>query len=119
LHFQGKCQLPLEGSWHAQTVSLRTREIGLRVACGARPADILRMVASEGAVMIGAGAALGLLGALGATRLLSTMIYGVSPRDPIALGAAALLLALMAALAIHVPARRAARLDPMVALRSS
>jgi predicted permease len=103
----------------AQTVSLRTREIGLRVACGARPSDILRMVASEGAVMIGAGAALGLLGALGANRLLSTMLYGVSPHDPVALGAAGLLLGLMAALAIYLPARRAARLDPMVALRAS
>jgi putative ABC transport system permease protein len=103
----------------SQMVSLRTREIGLRMACGAQPRDILTLVLREGAVMIGLGAGAGLLGALAATRVLSGMLYGVSAHDPATFGFAIGLLAAVAAVAIYVPARRAARLDPMVALRAS
>ncbi|HWM84516.1 MAG TPA: ABC transporter permease [Kofleriaceae bacterium] len=103
----------------SQMVALRTREIGLRMAVGAQPGDILRLMLREGAVMIGLGAAGGLLGALAATRVLAGMLYGVSPHDPVTLGAAMGLLAAIAAVAIYLPSRRAARTDPMLALRSS
>ena len=102
----------------AQTVTQRTREIGLRMACGAQQGDILRMVLGEGGVMIVLGVLAGLLGALAATRVLGNVLYAVSPSDPVTLAVASLVLAAISVVAIYVPARRAAKMDPMVALRN-
>ena len=99
-------------------VSQRTHEIGVRMALGARGGDVLRMVMRQGASLAIAGALGGLLGALAVTRFLRAMLFGVTPLDPAAyVGAGALLLA-AAALACYLPARRAARLDPVRALRA-
>jgi putative ABC transport system permease protein len=100
------------------TVSLRTREIGVRIALGARPTQVGGMVARQGVAMAVIGIAAGLAGALILTRFLRALLFGVSPNDPLTLvGAAALLLA-SAFLASWLPARRAARVDPMSALRA-
>jgi predicted permease len=101
---------------HATTE--RTHEIGVRMALGARGADVLGMVMRQGAVLAIAGALGGLIGAAGVTRLLRGMLYGVTPLDPVAYLGAGLLLLGAAALACYVPARRAARLDPVRALRT-
>ena len=98
-------------------VGHRTREIGVRIALGAQRADILQMVLSEGTRMAAAGAALGLLGAFGVTRLMASQLFGVSAHDPLTFAGVALLLMLVAILACYVPARRATRVDPIVALR--
>jgi predicted permease len=102
----------------AYTVSQRTREIGIRIALGARGADIVRRVVGEGAVLTAAGVGLGMLGALGAAQLMRGALYGVAPVDPVAFLAIPLLLASVALLASWLPARRASRVDPMVALRA-
>jgi putative ABC transport system permease protein len=99
-------------------VSQRTREIGIRVALGAQPSHILRMVMREGLSMVVIGVAAGLVAAIALTRLLGGLLYGVSPTDPLALAAVAALFALVAALACYVPARRATRVDPVNAMRS-
>ena len=101
----------------AYTVGQRTSELGLRAALGARPADILRMVLSRGAVLAGAGLCSGLIGAAFLTRYLGGILYGVKPNDPATLAGVSLLLAAVALAACYFPARRAARVDPMIALR--
>ncbi|MGH9441079.1 MAG: ABC transporter permease [Thermoanaerobaculia bacterium] len=101
----------------AFAVSCRVREIGIRVALGAQRGDILRMVLGEGGRLVAAGLALGIVGALAATRLLSTILFRVRPFDPTTVAAVSALLALTALLAAYLPARRAAGVDPMVALR--
>jgi putative ABC transport system permease protein len=101
----------------AYVVRSRAREIGIRMALGARASGVFGRVLGRGLVLSGAGAALGLLGALAATRLLSAWLLGVSPTDPAVFGAVLLVLLLVSALACAVPARRAARLDPLVLLR--
>lgn len=98
-------------------VSQRTREIGVRVALGARPIDVLRLVLEEGLRLVVAGAALGIVLALMATRFIATMIYGVSATDPLIFLSVITLLVAVSLAACYVPARRAMRVDPIVALR--
>ena len=99
------------------TVAQRTREIGVRIALGARGKNVMGLVAREGVTMIGAGVALGIVGAIAVTRVLGGMLFEVSPTDPVALAIAALLLAVVSVVATLVPVRRALRVDPMVVLR--
>jgi putative ABC transport system permease protein len=99
-------------------VARRTRELGVRSAVGARASDIVALVFRDGARLIAPGLALGLLGALAVTRLGAAQLHGVEPTDPPTYAAAGLVLCLAAALACWFPARRASRVDPMVALRA-
>jgi predicted permease len=98
-------------------VGQRTREIGVRMALGAQPLDVLRMVLTDGARMTLIGIGIGLAAAVGLTRLMSSMLYGVTPTDPLTFAAVALLLGAIALLACFVPAQKAMRVDPIVALR--
>jgi len=101
----------------AYAVNRRTREIGIRLALGAQGSDVLRQVLVEGMTLVVIGLALGLGGAVAATRLVEGFLYDVTATDPISFAGAALLLAGVALLANYLPARRASRTDPMVALR--
>ncbi len=98
-------------------VSQRTHEIGVRMALGARSEDVLRMIVIQGARLAGIGIAVGLLAAFGAGRAISSILFATSPADPLSFAVIALLLTGTAVLASWVPARRAAAVDPMVALR--
>lgn len=98
-------------------VSQRTREIGVRMALGARQAQVSRMVLGQGLVLAGVGVTLGLAAAAGLSRLLSALLFGVHPVDPPTYAAVALALAIVALLASYIPARRAARVKPVEALR--
>ena len=102
----------------AYGVSQSTREIGVRVALGATPRDVLRMVVGQGVRMAAVGLGVGLVVALAATRLLRSMLFGVEPGDPLTLVAVLATLGAVALLASYLPARRAARTDPLVALRA-
>jgi len=101
----------------AHAVGQRTREIGIRMALGATPRDIRRLVLSSGAAVVAAGLAAGVAAALAVMRLLSSLLYEVSPRDPLALSAAAVALGAVALAAHWIPARRAAHVAPLEALR--
>jgi putative ABC transport system permease protein len=101
----------------AHTVARRTHEIGIRMAIGARAADVLAMIMRRGVGLAALGAAIGLLASLALTRLLASLLYGVSATDPVSFAAVAAFLLAVAALASYIPARRAARVDPAEALR--
>jgi putative ABC transport system permease protein len=98
-------------------VSQRTQEIGVRVALGAQRTDVLRLVVGHGALLGGIGVAIGLVGALAVTRFLRTLLFGVSPFDPASFVGVSLVLTAIALLASYIPARRAAKVDPVEALR--
>ncbi len=99
------------------SVTQRTHEIGIRMALGAERRDVLRLVASEGIPVVGIGLMVGLLSSLGATRFMSSLVYGVSANDGATLLAVSAILTATAMLAVYIPARRAMRVDPMEALR--
>jgi ABC-type antimicrobial peptide transport system permease subunit len=102
----------------AHLVGERTHEIAIRMALGAEQWEVLRMVLRDGAKMTLAGVAIGLGAALGLTRLVASMLFGISAHDPVTMAGVATLLAFVALVGCFLPARRAARVDPMVALRN-
>jgi ABC-type antimicrobial peptide transport system permease subunit len=99
-------------------VAERRRELGIRLALGARTDDLGRLVLSQAARVVLLGLGAGIVSALGLTRLLGSQLFGVAPTDPWALGAAALILVVLATLATWIPARRATRVDPIEVLRN-
>jgi putative ABC transport system permease protein len=102
----------------AYGVAQRTREVGVRMALGAQRRDVLKLVLASGFSLVTAGVVVGLVAALGATRLLGTLVFGVSPVDPLTFAAAAILLVVVALTAHWIPIRRALRIDPAAALRA-
>ena len=102
----------------AYAVSQRTREFGVRMALGARPADVVRLVVGENAGLVGLGVGAGLIIAAIGSRVLASMLFGIGATDVITFGATALLLSAVAVAATWVPARRATKVDPVVALRA-
>jgi putative ABC transport system permease protein len=95
----------------------RTREFGIRLSLGATPSDVLRLVLRRAAVLIGAGTFLGLAGSALLVRFIANLLFGTAPLDPITFAAVPILLAAVALAASYIPARRATRIDPIVALR--
>ena len=101
----------------AHAVNQRRHEIGIRTALGAQRGDVLRLVLSDGAKIVLFGIASGIAGALALTRLMASLLFEVKPTDPMTFASVATLLALVALAACYIPARRAMRVGPMVALR--
>jgi putative ABC transport system permease protein len=98
-------------------VSQRTREIGVRIALGARPADVVRMVIREGAVLSAVGLTVGAVAAVIATRAISSMLFGVTAADPATFAIIVIVIATITLAASYVPARRAASVDPIIVMR--
>jgi putative ABC transport system permease protein len=99
------------------SVTLRTREIGLRMALGAQRGQVLMMILRQGLLLTLVGIGIGLLGALALTRIMSSLLFGVGASDPMTFAGIAVLLAVVSLIACYIPARRATRVDPMIALR--
>ena len=99
------------------TVAQHTQEIGIRMALGAQTRDVLKLILGHGMVLTAVGIALGLIAAGALTRLMTNLLFGLGPTDPLTFGGIAALLALVALLACYIPARRATKVDPMIALR--
>jgi ABC-type antimicrobial peptide transport system permease subunit len=101
----------------AYAVNQRRRELGVRLALGASPGSLFRLVVGEGLVLVVTGSVLGVVGALASVRVLRTMLFGVAPSDPLSLSAGPAMLALVAVAALALPAARAALVDPAEAIR--
>lgn len=101
------------------TVSQRRREIGVRMALGAGRGQVVRLVAGQGGALVGAGIVLGLLAAAAATRVVESVLFGVAPADPLTFAAVTAVLLVVGFFACWLPARRAARIDPMDVLREA
>jgi ABC-type antimicrobial peptide transport system permease subunit len=98
-------------------VARRTNEIGIRMALGALPANVVRMVMREVLLLVALGVGIGLAAAMATTRLVSGLLFGLTPTDPLTIALATIMMIGVAALAGYLPARRASRIDPMIALR--
>jgi ABC-type antimicrobial peptide transport system permease subunit len=101
----------------AYSVSQRTRELGIRMALGAQGSEVLGLVLRQGMLLAAIGLIIGLIAAFSSTRLASTLLYGVNPSDPLIFGGVTVLLAAAAFAACYFPARRALKIDPVIALR--
>jgi len=99
------------------SVVQRTNEIGIRIALGAQTRDVLRLIVSQGLKLVLLGLVIGLIGAFALMRVIASLLFGVTTKDPLTFAAVAVLLAAVALLACYIPARRATRLDPLSALR--
>jgi putative ABC transport system permease protein len=103
----------------AYSVSQRTHELGIRLALGAQPSEVLAMVLRQGMGLVAAGLALGAFGGIALSKAMSGLVFGIAASDPATYVAGAALLAAVGAVACFVPARRAAEVDPMISLRSA
>ena len=101
----------------AYSIAQRTREVGIRMALGAQPGDVLKLVIGQGMLLAGTGVVVGLIAAFGVARLFASLLFGVRPTDPLTFIAVAAVMSLSALAACYFPARRAMRVDPIVALR--
>jgi len=101
----------------SNAVTQRTPEIGIRLALGARTFDVLKLVVRNGLVLVSIGVAVGLVGAFALTRLMTTLLFGVTPTDGLTIGVVSAVLIGVALIACLIPARRATKVDPLVALR--
>jgi putative ABC transport system permease protein len=111
--------IPVFGRWTntGYSVSQRTHELGIRMALGAQKRDVLKLILAQGMSLTLIGLGIGIAGAFALTHFLSSLLYGVKPNDPLTFAAVALILIVVAFFAGYIPARRAAKVDPMVALR--